>query len=102
MPVMFSGYYYDVNVAMKCVIKLHVKHMFCWFIGVIEHRVHCSPKVEGSVTTLIKKPCNKVNKGKIRPRSWDTYSKLNVGKKHPSGCHFSLLRLNKLAKAKRH
>lgn len=34
----------------------------------------------------------------IRTGSWDTYSKLNLGKKHLSGCSFGLLWLRKLAK----
>ena len=35
----------------------------------------------------VKISCNKVNKGKVRPRSWDTYSKLNVGKNILVGVH---------------
>ena len=31
------------------------------------------------------------NKGKIRSWSWDMYSKLNVGQKHPSGCSFQFI-----------
>jgi len=34
-------------------------------VGVIQHRGRCSPKGEGSVTTLVKFHVNKVNKGKI-------------------------------------
>ena len=33
----------------------------------------------------------KVNKGKIRPWLRDTYSKLNVGKRYPSGHHWMCL-----------
>ena len=53
-----------VNNVMSCVINLHRKcvlfSMVCGFVGVIEHRGWCSPKREGSVTTLVKIPCNKV------------------------------------------
>ena len=31
------------------------------------------------------------NKGKIKPCSWDTYSKLNIGKKHNDGDHLWLI-----------
>jgi len=34
-------------------------------LGVIEHRGRFPPKGESSVTTLIKIPCNKVDRGKI-------------------------------------
>jgi len=34
-------------------------------IGVMEHRGQCPPKGEGSIITLVKNPCNKVNNGKI-------------------------------------
>jgi len=48
------------------------------------------------VTTLVKNPCKYKN---IRPQSWDTYSKLNGGKKILVGCQFGLLWLTKLEKA---
>jgi len=69
-----------VNTTMSCVIKLHRQYVLSCsdllVIGVIEHRGQRSPKGEGFVTTL---GCIfYVNK--IRPRSWDTNSNLNVGK----------------------
>ena len=39
----------------------------------------------------------KDNKGKIRPRSWDIYSKLNVRKNSIVGITYCLLWLRKLA-----
>jgi len=47
-------------------------------IGVIEHRGHCSPKGEGSITALVKIHVNIYIY--IRIQSWDMYSKMNSGK----------------------
>jgi len=46
------------------------------------------PNGEGSIIALVKFSCNKVNKGKIRPRVRDMYSKMNVGQRYPSGHHW--------------
>jgi len=85
---------------MSCVINIHGQYVLVsaplLVVGVIEHRGRCSPKGEGSVKNLVKNSC----KTNIRPRSWDMYSKLNGGKKHPSGCSFRLLWLKENGKGK--
>ena len=60
-------------------------------IGVIEHRGWCSPKGKGFVTTLVKNSC----KTNIRPRSWDTYSKLNGGKNNIVGVFIMVKEIDK-------
>jgi len=47
------------------------------------------------VTTLVKNPCIYKN---IRPQSWETYSKLNGEKKHPSGMSLKLVMAKEMAK----
>jgi len=57
-----------LNNATSYVIKLHVQYVLfsevLLVIGVSEHRGECSPKGDGSVTTLFKNPC------KIYIRPW--------------------------------
>jgi len=67
-------------------------------VGFNEHRKWCSPK-GGSITTLVKIPCNKVNKGKIITKVMGHLFQSECWEKHPSGCSFHLLWLRKIAKA---
>ena len=66
----------------------------------------CEIKVHHCNNFKLKVHVIKVNKGKIRPRSWDIYSKVNIEKTILMGVHFSLLWLRKLenplVKEKRH
>jgi len=70
--------------------------MFCFqkFVG---HRCHKTLRTafpqRGGVCNIpgLNFHVIKVNKGKIRPRSWDTYSRLNFGQSTIVGITFGLL-----------
>ena len=79
-------------------------NMFCFstvllVVGVIEYRGQCFPKGEGSVIALVKIPCNKVNKGKIKTKVMGHIFQAECWEKHLSvGVHIGLLWLGKMAK----
>lgn len=62
--------------------------------------VVCTPRFLSSVCNnlRLKVQVIKVNKEKIRPLEKDTYSKMNIGKKHLSVCSFNLLCLRGILK----
>jgi len=109
-----------ISIVMSCVIKLqrticlscledvHCKYYnkLCYkapwelcfiFSGLFGYRCHWTlstvfPKGEGSITSLVKNPCKYKN---IRPRLWDTCSKVNVGQDIWVWMFISLLWLRK-------
>jgi len=52
-----------VNIATRCVIKLHGKYIFLLIVllvvGIIKHQGRCSPKGEGFVAALVKNSSKK-------------------------------------------
>ena len=50
---------YCIELSYKASSKIYFSYNNFVVIGVVEHRGRCSPKGEGSVTSLVKIPCNK-------------------------------------------
>ena len=81
---------YYIKLSYKSPWALCFSHNSLVVIGVCEHRGWCSHKGEGYLTTLVKIPCNKSNKGKIITRLMGHLFQVENWTRHPSvGVHFS-------------